>query len=111
MITRSVILIELALAFSLHLGFEDNYNKVHPHIRYNHNDFIAGAYYNSESTISTYIGKRWEYNDFGIEAGAVTGYSDAEITPYIRGTYKNLFIAPAQERGTVGVVIGYEFKW
>ena len=104
-------MIELALALSLHIGLEGDYNEIHPHIRYNEQNYIAGAYYNSTDKVSFYVGKRWEYNDFGIEAGAVTGYSDAEITPYIRGTYKNLFIAPAQERGTVGVVIGYEFKW
>ena len=111
MITKNVILIELALAFSLHLGLEGDYNGIHPHVRYNHNNYIAGAFYNSEENISTYIGKRWEHNDFGFEAGAVTGYSEAEVLPYIRGTYQDFFVAPALEKDKAGVVIGYEFKW
>ena len=105
-------MIELALAISLHIGLEGNYNDVHPHIRYNHPNYIAGTYYNSESRVSFYAGKRWEYNDFGIEAGAVTGFSAGEVIPYGRATYKNFYVAPALEGDdTLGAVIGYEFKW
>ena len=101
----------IALGLSLHLGFENEYNSIHPHIRYNNENFIAGAYYNSEYTLSTYIGKRWEYNDFGLEAGAVTGYYDTVI-PYARATYKDFFAAPASERGErIGIVLGYEVKY
>jgi hypothetical protein len=100
-----------ALGISLHLGFENEYNSIHPHIRYNHEQFIAGAYYNSEHNLSTYIGKRWEHNDFGLEAGAVTGYNNP-IIPYVRGTYKDFFVAPAVEnKDTVGLVLGYEVKY
>jgi len=99
-----------ALGLSLHLGFENRYNSIHPHIRYNHEHFIAGAYYNSERNLSTYIGKRWEYNDFGLEAGAVTGYYETVI-PYARVTYKDFFIAPGVENeDTIGLVLGYEIK-
>jgi len=100
------------LAFSLHLGLQGDYNSIHPHIRYNEQNYIAGVYYNSESNISTYAGKRWEYNGFGLEAGAVTGYPQADVIPYVRGTYKNFFVAPALEgKDTVGAVIGYELNW
>ena len=105
-------MIELALAVSLHLGLEGNYNEVHPHIRYNEQNYITGAYYNSESNISFYAGKRWKYNDFGLEAGAVTGYSAGDVIPYGRATYKNFFVAPAVEGDdTIGTVIGYELKF
>ena len=105
-------MIEFALALSLHLGLEGDYNEIHPHIRYNEQNYIAGAYYNSESNISTYVGKRWEYNDFGVELGAVTGYINQPLLPYARVTYNNFFIAPAHEVDkNTGAVIGYEFKW
>ena len=101
----------IALGLSLHLGFENEHNSIHPHIRYNNENFIAGAYYNSEYTLSTYIGKRWEYNDFGLEAGAVTGYYDTVI-PYARATYHDFFVAPTSERGErIGIVLGYEVKY
>ena len=105
-------MIELALAFSLHLGLEGDYNEIHPHIRYNEQNYIAGAYYNSTDKVSFYVGKRWEYNNFGLETGAVTGYPQADVIPYVRGTYDNFFVAPAVEGDdTVGAVIGYELKW
>ena len=105
-------MIEFALALSLHLGLEGDYNGVHPHIRYNEQNYIAGVYYNSINNVSVYAGKRWEYNDFGLEAGAVTGYDNiAPVIPYARITYNNLFIAPGVEPDNVGIVIGYEFKW
>ena len=105
-------MIELALGISLHLGLNDNYNEIHPHIRYSEQGYIAGMYYNSESNVSTYIGRRWEYNDFGFEAGAVTGYPQADVMPFVRGTYDNFFVAPALEGDdTVGAVVGYELKW
>jgi hypothetical protein len=105
-------MIELALAFSLHLGLNEDYNQVHPHIRYNEQNYIAGAYYNSERNVSFYLGKRWEYNGIGLEAGAVTGYSGGDVLPYGRATYENFFVSPAIETpDTVGVVLGYELKW
>ena len=104
-------MIEFALALSLHLGLEGDYNEIHPHVRYTNEGTIAGAYYNSVENVSAYVGYRWEYNDFGLEAAGVTGYPEADIVPYVRGTYKDFFVAPAMERGNAGAVIGYEFKW
>jgi hypothetical protein len=104
-------MIELALGLSLHLGLLDSYNEVHPHIRYIENGYMAGAYYNSVENVSAYVGYRWEYEDFGLESAIVTGYPEADIVPFVRGTYKDFFVAPAMERGTVGAVIGYEIKF
>ena len=104
-------MIELALGISIHLGLAQSYNEIHPHIRYIEQGYMAGVYYNSVENISAYAGYRWEFNDFGLEAAAVTGYPEADVVPYVRGTYKDFFVAPAIEDGTVGAVVGYEFKW
>ena len=91
---------------------QGDYSAIHPHIRFQEQSYITGLYYNSESNISLYGGKRWKYNDFGLEAGAVTGYTTGDILPYARATYKDFFIAPAVEgENTVGLVVGYELKW
>lgn len=104
--------ITFALGLSLHLGFENTYNPVHPHIRYTNENFIAGIFYNSEKKISTYIGQRLEKDELGFEYGAVTGYSTGTVLPYIRGTYKNFFVAPAIESGeSLGIVLGTELKF
>jgi hypothetical protein len=98
----------LSLALSIHHGFEGDYNGIHPHLRYNNENYIAGIYYNSERNISPYLGKRFEYNDFGVELGAVGNYSDADIAPYARGTYKYFFVAPGVEGDKVGIVFGLD---
>ena len=97
-----------SIALSLHLGFEGDYNAIHPHIRLQEQQYIAGLYYNSESNISPYVGYRLEYNDFGLEYGAVGNYSHADIAPYVRGTYKNFFVAPGIENDKVGIVFGID---
>ena len=101
----------LTLALSLHLGFEGDYNSIHPHLRYTTDSYIAGAYYNSESNLSTYIGKRWEYNHFGLEAGAVTGYTDLDVAPFVKGSYKQFFVTPGIEGDNIGVVFGVELPF
>jgi len=101
--------IALSIALSLHLGFEGDYNRFHPHLRLQEQHYIAGAYYNSESKISPYIGGRFEYYDFGLELGLVGNYSDADVAPYARGTYKQFFVAPGVEGNNVGIIFGVEF--
>ena len=102
----------LALGISLHLGFENSYNPVHPHLRYQNESFIAGVFLNSEENTSFYLGQRIEHNNLGFEFGAVTGYSTGNVLPYARATYKDFFVAPALENGdNLGIVIGYEFKY
>jgi hypothetical protein len=38
------------LGLSLHVGFDDNYNAVHPYVEYQLGTLRAGAYYNSVET-------------------------------------------------------------
>jgi len=46
----SLTALTLALGVSAHLGLDNQYNAIHPHVRYRNEQFIAGAYYNSEDT-------------------------------------------------------------
>jgi hypothetical protein len=70
------------------------------------NSTIAGAYYNSESKVSTYIGQR-----FGrVEVGLVTGYSSYSLLPMVRVTYDKWYISPAYETDNWGIVLGWETK-
>jgi hypothetical protein len=102
------------LALSLHLGFEQDYNMIHPHIRLKHDDYIAGAYYNSEDVLSLYAGLEFEQENWNYEFGVVTGYSSDRIYPFFRSTYDlndNIigYITPAIEGDTVGLILGLEF--
>lgn len=110
----------LAVALSQHLSLGD-YNSVHPHIRVQDDKFIAGAYLNSFNQVSPYMGLRFEFEDHGIEIGAVGGYPDNAfygLTPYARYTYdlndnSRLFVAPVGETDQydnfyLGSVIGIE---
>lgn len=109
----------LSLGLSLHVGLEHFDNVIHPHVRYNNNNFIIGVYYNSVSSISAYGGYRFEPTEnTGIEISAVTGYPAlGVVTPMMRVTYdKNsfrLFAAPSAEKYdgdiSIGAVFGAEF--
>ncbi len=102
----------ISLGLSTHIGFDEEYNSVHPHIRYTNEKFITGAYYNSLENLSVYAGYRQEINKFGLEAALVTGYNNGSLTPYVRGTYDvgkmRIFIAPGVESKDIGVVLGIE---
>ena len=110
----------LALALTSHLGLAGDYNEINPSIQLRFDEgFVAGAHYNSESTVSLYAGFRGEYQDFFYEVGVVTGYENADVMPYGRVGYDlgdnySVFVAPAIEvdaydNYTVGAVIGLEF--
>ena len=103
--------ISLLIALSLHVGLEGDYNAVHPHARCTIDNTILGAYYNSEYSLSSYVGKVYNYNNLEIEYGLVTGYTGSNIAPMLRIKKDNFFIAPAYEvEGNVGVVVGFEFR-
>ena len=108
----------LGIALSQHIGYQLEYNQIHPHIRLAYDGYIAGAYYNSEKEISPYAGYRLEYNDAGLELGAVGGYPKlGGVIPYVRYTYDIndnviFFVSPSGEKvnGEInyGIVAGIE---
>ena len=105
--------LSLLVALSLHIGLEGDYNSVHPHGRCTIDNWITGAYYNSEENVSVYVGKIIPDIDRGwdLEVGLVTGYSGGDIVPMIRYINDGWFVAPAYETsGNIGLAIGYEFK-
>ena len=108
--------LEILVAITLHLGLEGDYNNIHPHGRCNIDNWITGAYYNSEENVSVYVGKiipNVDYN-WDLEIGLVTGYSGADVAPMIRYINDGWFVAPAYETsfgGNIGIAIGYEFKF
>jgi len=109
-----------SLAFTSHIGFASDYNSIHPHVRYTDDNFITGAFYNSERRISLYAGYRFEPTErIGIEVSVTTGYQAFDgVMPQIRGTYQTdekniiLFAAPSAEKIdetiNIGLVVGIE---
>lgn len=111
----------LSMGISTHVGLEENYNEIHPHVRYHNEQFITGVYYNSENKISMYGGYRMEpKQNVGIEITMVTGYEQiGTIVPYARVTYDinsntRFYVAPTvekQENETKpGIVFGVEIQ-
>lgn len=103
------------ILFSLHLGYEADYNEIHPYYGLHLNDNIAiGAYYNSEEKLSTYIAYMTEY----MELGLVTGYTTGDVVPMVKFNYNNFFFAPSVETirsrdgvtHTSGFVLGYDWR-
>ena len=107
--------LEILVAITLHLGLEGDYNNIHPHGRCNVDNWITGAYYNSEENVSFYVGKIIPDIDRGwdLEVGLVTGYSGMDVAAMIRYVNDGWFGAPSYETsygGNIGLAIGYEFK-
>jgi len=110
-----------AIALSQHLGMEGNYNAIHPHVQLQHDSgFVAGAYLNSETRISPYLGWRFENGPAFLELGAVAGYSAIKVAPYARAGYEfginyEVFAAPAFEsvkgKTRFGLVVGLAYRF
>tara|TARA_B110001454_G_scaffold188950_1_gene187245 strand:- start:304 stop:627 length:324 start_codon:yes stop_codon:yes gene_type:complete len=99
--------LSLLVALTLHIGLEGDYNNIHPHARCTVDNWITGAYYNSEENVSYYVGRKIS----NFEIGLVTGYSDMDVVPMIRYVNDGWFAAPAYETsGNIGLTLGYEFK-
>lgn len=105
------------LMLSVHFNLERNYNNFHPYVGASITDYLSvGAYYNSESHLSKFIGLQIDLSeDISIEGGLVTGYSQNKIQPMVKLNYKNVFISPATEsidgRDNVGIVIGLDWRY
>lgn len=107
--------LSICLALSTHLSLPGNWNDVHPCIRYQENAFIAGAFLNSEDRVSAYAGIELRRGAWFAEIGAVTGYSGADVLPFLRAGVElnngaRVFVAPAYANGEVGAVLGVEFS-
>jgi len=102
---------------------ENDYNSIHPHIRIEEGHFIAGAYLNSEGSISPYIGSKVSNETGYFEYGLVTGYNiDESILPFARLGLKldessSIFVAPSLYKDDkyssvkTGTVIGLEIMY
>ena len=99
----------LSLALSNHVGFDNSYNEIHPHIRFKTDNTISGAFYNSEHTISFYTGKEFTFDNFTLDIGIVSGYQNNKIAPMVIIKKNNFFIMPGVENKTIGLVFGYEY--
>lgn len=101
------------LALSAHMGFEGEYNSIHPHVRLEQDQYAIGLYQNSENNVSSYLSYSFEKNDYYLELGIVTGY--LKPVPLIRAGVGlddlNLFIAPGFESRNDGLklVFGVEY--
>jgi len=108
--------LSFCLALSTHISLPGNWNEVHPCIRYQDKAFIAGAFLNSEDRISAYAGIELRRGRTFAEIGAVTGYSGADVLPFLRAGIvldrgARIFVAPAYANDDTGGVLGVEFQF
>lgn len=104
---------------STHIGLAGEYNEIHPNIGMyldQENKISVGAFLNSEDKVSAYAGYNFEITkSLSVDAGLVTGYSAAPITPMIRVNYENFFVSPSLEQydgeTNPGIVVGIEWRF
>ena len=100
--------LSILLAVSTHLGLDADYNSIHPHVRCTIDNWITGAYYNSEKNMSYYVAKTIS----NFEIGLVSGYSSYNVLPMIRYINNRWFVAPSYEKSNnLGLTVGYEIKF
>lgn len=107
-------MIELSIAFVLHLFTSVDYNGVGPHVRYSGEQFIAGVFLNSHSRPTLYAGRRYEWGNVWAEVAAVTGYRYA-VAPLGRvgvdlSRHASLFAAPMYDGDGTALIVGVEFR-
>lgn len=104
-------MLELGIALTLHFAMNEEYNEVHPYMKFSNQNYNVGAFYNSEKNMSYFISYDIEFeNNIGIEVGIVSGYYK-NILPLARLKYKTFFIMPGIESEKIGLVFGKEFKF
>jgi hypothetical protein len=103
--------IVFGLAFTIHLGMSNEYNGIHPTVKYKYNEYTIGTFYNSEKNISLYASRDIDLKgDLKLEGGLVSGYSKP-IIPFLRLKYNDYFIAPGIGGEDFGIVVGKEFRF
>ena len=103
---------------STHIGLSGDYNEIHPNIGMyldEEKQFSIGAFLNSESNVSAYVGYNFEFTEsISADIGLVSGYNTAPIQPMIRVNYKNFFVSPTIEtydgETNPGIVFGTEWR-
>ena len=106
------------LLLTSHLGLSGSYNGFNPYVGVALTDSLSvGAYYNSESTLSTFVSTEITLSESSsIEAGLVTGYSDTPLQPMVKFNYKRFYVAPVSETLTpsiknVGLAVGIDWRY
>jgi hypothetical protein len=108
--------IVLGIALSLHIGLDNDYNSIHPFVMGEYNNFIGGAYLNSENNISPFLAYKFNLTDqFSIDIGAVGGYNSYSVLPMFKLNYdinQNFvfFVAPAVENNKSGMILGVQIS-
>lgn len=109
-----------ALAIGLHIGtyhFDRTreYNEVNPGGYALCDDYVAGAYLNSESKLSVYAGKTFKnvVGPVDVTVGAVAGYSRSPVLPLVVPSVKlgsaRLSLLLPLEKGGGGVHLSWEY--
>lgn len=107
-----------AQTIGLHLGSQhypsQNYNNFNPgmYVRFN-NDYTIGGYYNSERKMSFYIGKTYDWKNFSVTVGGITGYNKTAypmIIPSVKlGNFRIALLPKVESGGSAVIHFMYEF--
>ena len=108
----------VGLALSLHFGLEQDYNQVHPYVKCETERTVTGLYYNSLDTLSAFgavnfpLVNKYTEEELSIDVGLVSGYLwKYDVAPMVRLNYNNMFVMPALEGDTKGLVFGFNFDF
>lgn len=116
-------MIELLLAFTLHVNAVKDFNEVHPHVRYAaENGLVVGVYQDSFYNYNPYVAYRAKHENFFAEGGMVIKHKSEKkidelgfFSPFARVGYSphsrvDVFISAYNVKKEPKPLLGIEFK-
>lgn len=108
----------LSLALTSHLGWDGNFNDVHPTLTYKYNDYAVGIFRNSLNHTSTFISKIKTFdNGVSVQYGLAGNYKNKTIPMLVVrksiAEHANLMFMPSYDpvKNKPTAVIGVEFQY
>ena len=109
--------IVLSMILTSHIGWEGNFNDVHPMISYERNGYSIGAFRNSLNHTSAFVSKTSQWNDISVQYGAATNYNNRTVPMLVFrkpvADHVNFVFVPSYDtaKRTPAAVVGLEVRY
>lgn len=109
--------IVLSMILTSHIGWEGNFNDVHPMISYEGNGYSIGAFRNSLNHTSAFVSKTTRFDDFSVQYGVANNYNHRVVPMLVFrkpvADHVNFVFVPSYDttKKTPAAVIGLEARY
>ena len=107
----------LSMVLTSHIGWQSEFNDVHPMIGYEYNSYSVGMFRNSLNHTSVFVSKTSQFDGFSIQHGLANNYNSKTIPMIIFRKpiidHVNAVFMPSYDpaKGNPTAVIGVEVRY